>query len=69
MNTLPSVGIGLPVYNNAKHISKILDTLLNQSYTNIVIYLSDDCSDDGTDEICRSYAERDNRIEYSKNVS
>lgn len=67
MNTLPSVGIGLPVYNNAKHISKILDSLLNQSYINIVIYLSDDCSDDGTDEICRSYAERDNRIRYSRN--
>lgn len=66
-NDLPSVGIGLPVYNNAKHISKTLDSLVNQSYTNIVIYLSDDCSDDGTDDICQRYAERDNRIKYSKN--
>ena len=53
-NRLPSVGIGLPVYNNARHVSKTLDSLLNQSYTNIVIYLSDDCSDDGTGEICQS---------------
>lgn len=66
-NRLPSVGIGLPVYNNARHVSKTLDSLLNQSYTNIVIYLSDDCSDDGTGEICQSYAERDNRIEYCRN--
>lgn len=66
-NTLPSVGIGLPVYNNANHLSKTLDSLLKQSYENITIYLSDDCSDDNTDEICRSYAERDNRIKYSRN--
>jgi len=66
-NNLPSVGIGLPVYNNAKHVSKTLDSLLNQSYPNIVIYLSDDCSDDGTDDICQRYAERDNRIIFSRN--
>ncbi len=63
-NALPSVGIGLPVYNNVKHLSKTLDSLLNQSYQNITIYLSDDCSDDGTDGICRRYAAQDSRIRY-----
>jgi glycosyltransferase involved in cell wall biosynthesis len=67
LKTLPSVGIGLPVYNNARHLSKTLDSLLNQDYPNITIYVSDDCSDDGTDEICRRYAERDNRIKYFRN--
>lgn len=65
--SLSSVGIGLPVYNNAKHLTKTLDSLLNQSYENITIYLSDDCSDDGTDQICRAYAEREPRIKYSRN--
>ena len=66
-NSLPSVGIGLPVYNNAKYLSGTLDSLLNQSYPNITVYLSDDCSDDGTDDICESYAEKDDRIKYFRN--
>ncbi|MBW1672192.1 MAG: glycosyltransferase family 2 protein [Deltaproteobacteria bacterium] len=64
---VPSVGIGLPVYNNSKYLSKTLDSLLSQTYPNIIIYLSDDCSDDGTDDICQLYAKRDNRIKYSRN--
>jgi glycosyltransferase involved in cell wall biosynthesis len=64
---VPCVGIGLPVFNNARYISTTLDSLLNQSYRNIIIYISDDCSDDGTDEICQSYAERDGRIVYYRN--
>jgi glycosyltransferase involved in cell wall biosynthesis len=66
-DTLPSVGIGLPVYNNSKYLSKTLDSLLNQTYPNIIIYLSDDCSDDGTDDICEYYAAKDKRIKYSRN--
>ena len=66
-NSLPSVGIGLPVYNNAKYLSKTLDSILNQTYPNISVYLSDDCSDDGTDDICESYAEKDDRIKYFRN--
>jgi len=66
-NDLPSIGIGLPVYNNCKYLSKTLDSLLSQTYPNITIYLSDDCSDDGTDEICQLYAKRDNRVKYSRN--
>lgn len=66
-NALPSVGIGLPVYNNAKHLSKTLDSLLNQTYRNITVYLSDDCSDDGTGDICQRYAGKDNRIRFSRN--
>jgi len=66
-NSLPSVGIGLPVYNNAKYLSKTLDSLLNQTYPNITVYLSDDCSDDGTHDICESYAKKDDRIKYFRN--
>jgi len=64
---MPSVGIGLAVYNNAKYLSKTLESLLNQTYPNIIIYLSDDCSYDGTDEICKFFAEKDKRIKYVRN--
>ena len=66
-NSLPSVGIGLPVYNNAKYLSGTLDSILNQTYPNVTVYLSDDCSDDGTDAICASFAEKDDRIKYFRN--
>lgn len=62
-----SVGIGLPVYNNDKYIDKVLDCLLDQTFTNIIIYISDDCSTDSTGEICRHYQEKDGRIRYSRN--
>jgi glycosyltransferase involved in cell wall biosynthesis len=67
-NTQPSVGIGLPVYNSAKYLPKLLDSIVNQTYPHITVYLSDDCSNDGSAEICRDYAERDKRIKYSRNV-
>ena len=62
-----SVGIGLPVYNNAKYLPKLLDSIVNQTYPHITVYLSDDCSSDGSAEICQDYAASDNRIEYSRN--
>ena len=37
--TRPSVGIGFPVYNNAKYLPTLLDSLLSQMYPNIVIYI------------------------------
>ena len=65
--TLPSVGIGLPVYNNARYIASALDSILAQRYTNITVYLSDDGSNDGTAEICLDYAKKDQRIQFSSN--
>ena len=66
--TLPSVGIGLPVYNNAKYLPTLLDSLLNQTYPNIIIYISDNCSNDGTESICARYVAKDKRIKYHRNT-
>lgn len=63
----PSVGIGLPVYQNEKFLATALDSILAQSYTNFIVYLSEDQSEDGTAEICRQYAAKDSRIRYSQN--
>jgi len=63
----PKVFVGLPVYNEVKHISQALDSLINQTYSNLTIYISDNCSSDGTSEICQSYAAKDHRIKYHKN--
>ena len=58
------ISIGIPVFNGERFISTVLDSLLNQSYKNIEIIISDNSSDDSTESICRMYVESDSRIKY-----
>ncbi len=58
----PLVTIGLPVYNGAAHIERALGALLDQTYPNFTLLVSDNASDDGTWEILQSWAARDQRI-------
>lgn len=60
----PRVSIGLPVYNGDRHLREALGSLLSQSFIDFEIVLSDNASSDGTEMICRDYAERDSRIRY-----
>ncbi len=66
-NLLP-VAIGLPVYNEERHLSETLDSILHQTYPNLTIYISDNCSNDGTAEICKRYSQKDERIRYFRNT-
>ena len=61
---LPKVCIGMPVHNGEKFLRSSLDCLLNQSYENIEIIISDDASTDSTNSICMEYAKKDSRIKY-----
>jgi len=63
----PYVSIGIPVYNGAKYIGETIETILSQSYDNFELIISDNASNDGTSEICSSYAEKDKRIRYYRN--
>ena len=63
-NQLPKVCIGIPVYNGEKFLRIALDCLLNQSYENIEIIISDDTSTDSTKNICEEYMKKDSRIKY-----
>ena len=60
----PKVSIGLPVYNGEKYLSKTLENLLGQSFTDIEIVISDDGSSDRTQDICKEYSSKDPRIRY-----
>ena len=61
------VSIGLPVYNAERYIEETLDSLLKQTYTNFVVYISDNASTDKTEEICTKYSQTDPRITYIRN--
>jgi len=60
----PLVSIGMPVFNGEQFIPAALDSILGQSFTDFELIVSDNASTDGTECICREYAERDKRIRY-----
>lgn len=64
---IPRVSIGLPVYNGEHYISETLDSLINQTYKDFELIISDNASTDGTEQICLSYSKRDERIRYFRN--
>jgi glycosyltransferase involved in cell wall biosynthesis len=66
MQNNPLVSLCLPVYNGARFIAYTLDSLLLQTYGNIEIIISDDCSTDNLNEILQTY--NDERISYFKNT-
>lgn len=58
----PVVSIIIPVFNVKPWLSESLDSVINQTYTNLEIILIDDGSTDGSGEICDDYRKRDDRI-------
>ncbi len=64
---MPLVSIGMPVYNGERFLEKAIDSILGQTHTELELIISDNASTDRTEEICRAYAARDNRVKYSRN--
>lgn len=61
------VSICLTTFNRAPVLPATLDSLLAQTFTDFELIVSDDCSTDGTEAICRAYEARDSRIRYVRN--
>ncbi|MGB5632142.1 MAG: glycosyltransferase family 2 protein [Waterburya sp.] len=66
-NKSPKVSIGIPVYNGEKYLELAIDSLINQSFQDFEIIISDNASTDKTEEICRLYQSRDRRVLYHRN--
>lgn len=60
----PLVTVGIPVYNDEKYVTAAVSDILSQSYTNLEIIISDNCSTDRSGEICKGLAENDRRVTY-----
>lgn len=58
------VSVIIPIHNSEKYIGKCVDSIINQTYTNWELLLIDDASTDKSGEICKRYAEKDQRIKY-----
>lgn len=52
----------IPIYNSQKCLRRCIESIINQSYSNLEIILVDDGSTDSSLEICQDYAKEDKRI-------
>lgn len=62
----PCVSVGLAVYNGENYIREAIDSILNQTFKDFELIISDNASTDRTAEICQAYAAKDSRIRYSR---
>ncbi|MDX1809595.1 MAG: glycosyltransferase family 2 protein [Sulfurospirillaceae bacterium] len=63
----PLVCICIPHYNNKDTISATLDSILNQTYQNIIIKVFDNASTDGSIEILKEYEKKYSNIKIFQN--
>ena len=60
----PTVSICMPVYNGEEYLVSALDSVLAQTYPDYELIISDNGSDDSTQEICNRYCKLDPRVRY-----
>lgn len=63
----PIISIIIPSYNEGKNISRCLDSILNQTFSDFEVLCVDDGSNDNTFDIIKEYSKKDNRIIPMKN--
>ncbi|EOH7257925.1 glycosyltransferase family 2 protein, partial [Campylobacter jejuni] len=56
------VGIVIPIYNVEKYLDECLQSVIDQTYTNLSIVLVNDGSNDNSLSIAKKYALQDERI-------
>lgn len=63
----PAISIIIPSFNEEKYISRCLDSVLNQTFTDFEVLCVDDGSTDNTFNIIKEYSAKDSRIIPLKN--
>lgn len=59
---MPLISVIIPVYNTQRYLSRCLDSILSQSFTDFELLLIDDGSTDDSGLISDAYAKKDSRI-------
>lgn len=59
---MPKASIIVPIYNSEMHLSRCIDSILAQTYTDFELILINDGSNDNSGKLCDDYATKDNRI-------
>jgi glycosyltransferase involved in cell wall biosynthesis len=58
----PTVSVGMPVYNGARHFAEAIESLLAQTCGDFELIVSDNASTDGTWDLIDAYARQDERV-------
>lgn len=56
------ISVIVTVYNSDRWLHRCINSILNQTYTDIELILVNDGSTDASDKICDSYANKDSRV-------
>lgn len=62
MENHPHISVILPVYNAEKTLSRCIESILNQEFTDFELIIINDGSNDFSLSICENYAAQDSRI-------
>lgn len=65
----PKVSVAIPVFNGARWIRPTIESILNQTFENFELVITDNQSTDNTVEICRDFLQQDKRIVLHVNES
>lgn len=60
----PLVSVITPCYNHAQYLPEALDSVLRQTYSNWECIIVNDCSSDNTEEVAKTYCNKDARFRY-----
>jgi glycosyltransferase involved in cell wall biosynthesis len=59
---MPEISVIMSVYNCANTLSDAIESILSQSFKDFEFLITDDCSQDSTVNVLRTYAKEDKRI-------
>jgi len=60
----PLISLIVPIYNVENYLRMCLDSIANQTYSNIEVLLVNDGSPDGSGVICQEFVAKDSRFRY-----
>ena len=66
-SNIPLISVIIPVYNVELYVKKAINSILNQTYSNLQIIIIDDCSTDRTYEIVQNISKLDSRVLILRN--